>query len=110
MCRYFYALHNIIGAYGTQISSWGFYILKSLESEEGSELVMFYFTTWSNFGTGKGCAKAPKAQCCCWVKPSFLFDGPWVGNLHGYKNVFIQSKQKLLSQNQCVYFFSFIEL
>lgn len=52
MC-YFCALHNIIGVYGTQISSWGFYMLKSLDSERVSELVRFYFTKWSNSGIGK---------------------------------------------------------
>lgn len=62
MCYYFYALYNIIGAYGTQISSWGFYILKSLDSEGGSELVTFYFTKWNNFWMGRG-PKNP--QCCC---------------------------------------------
>lgn len=61
MCFYFYVFHNITGAYGTQISSWVFYILESLDSEGGSELVMFYFTKWSNFGTEKGFAKGPKA-------------------------------------------------
>jgi len=58
---YFYAFCNIIGTYGTQISSWVFYILKSLDREWGSELVMFYFSKWSNFGIGKGFAKGPKA-------------------------------------------------
>lgn len=46
MYCYLYALHNIIGPYGTQISSCFFYILKTLEGEGGSELGMFCFTKW----------------------------------------------------------------
>lgn len=26
------------------------------------------------FGDGRGCAKGPQAQGCCWVKPLFLSD------------------------------------